>query len=122
MTRSGTRSAGARFELHWQFFAGQPQPGPLDSYVWLDRGIYRPGETVQVMALLRDNAGAPADIPARITVRHDILYPCPHAGGDGERGESERTDDATVDPRNEQNTGWRGHDCLQLVATGRRVR
>jgi len=44
-------------------------PGPLDAYVWLDRGIYRPGETVQVMALLRDAAGLPAEIPAEVTVR-----------------------------------------------------
>ena len=43
-----------------------PHPGPLDAFVWLDRGIYRPGETVQVMALLRDAAGLPADIPAHV--------------------------------------------------------
>ena len=48
---------------------GQPHPGPLDAFVWLDRGIYRPGETVQVMALLRDAAGQPPDIPARLRVR-----------------------------------------------------
>ncbi len=59
----------AAFDLSDRGVEGMPQPGPLDSYVWLDRGIYRPGETVQVMALLRDNAGAPADIPARITVK-----------------------------------------------------
>ncbi|MBS0638645.1 MAG: alpha-2-macroglobulin family protein [Proteobacteria bacterium] len=59
----------ASFDLSDRGVSGQAHPGPIDSYVWLDRGIYRPGETVQVMALLRDNAGRPLDIPARVTVR-----------------------------------------------------
>jgi len=59
----------ASFDLSDRGVAGLPHPGPLDAYVWLDRGIYRPGETVQVMALLRDDAGRPADIPARLTVK-----------------------------------------------------
>ncbi len=33
-------------------------PGPLvDTYAWLDRGIYRPGETVRFAAMMRDPAG-----------------------------------------------------------------
>ena len=59
----------ASFDLSDRGVEGMKPPGPLDSYVWLDRGIYRPGETVQVMALLRDAAGAPADVPARVTVK-----------------------------------------------------
>jgi uncharacterized protein YfaS (alpha-2-macroglobulin family) len=59
----------AAFDLSDRGVQGAPDPGPLDAFVWLDRGIYRPGETVQVMALLRDNAGAPADIPAQVTVK-----------------------------------------------------
>jgi hypothetical protein len=59
----------AAFDLADRGVEGMPQPGPLDFFVWLDRGIYRPGETVQVMALLRDAAGVPADIPARVTVK-----------------------------------------------------
>jgi len=59
----------AAFDLSDRGVAGLPHPGPLDAYVWLDRGIYRPGETVQVMALLRDDAGRPTDIPARIIVK-----------------------------------------------------
>jgi uncharacterized protein YfaS (alpha-2-macroglobulin family) len=58
----------AAFDLSDRGVDGQPDPGPLDAYVWLDRGIYRPGETVQVMALLRDAAGLPADIPAELRV------------------------------------------------------
>jgi alpha-2-macroglobulin len=60
---------GAAFDLSDRGVAGMPHPGPLDAYVWLDRGIYRPGETVHVMALLRDDAGRDADIPARVTVK-----------------------------------------------------
>ena len=59
----------AAFDLSDRGVEGMAHPGPLDSYVWPDRGIYRPGETVQLMALLRDNAGAPADLPAQVTIR-----------------------------------------------------
>ncbi len=59
----------AAFDLSDRGVEGMPHPGPLDAFVWLDRGIYRPGETVQVMALVRDAAGAPADLPVQVTVR-----------------------------------------------------
>jgi len=67
----------AAFDLSDRGVAGQPAPGPLDAYVWLDRGIYRPGETVQVMALLRDAAGAPAEVPAKLIVKRpngDVFF------------------------------------------------
>jgi uncharacterized protein YfaS (alpha-2-macroglobulin family) len=59
----------AAFDLSDRGVSSLPHPGPLDAYVWLDRGIYRPGETVQVMALLRNDAGQPADIPVRLIVK-----------------------------------------------------
>ncbi len=59
----------AAFDLTDRGVEGLPHPGPLDAFVWLDRGIYRPGETVQVMAMLRDAAGAPVEIPASITIK-----------------------------------------------------
>ncbi len=59
----------ASFDLSDRGVEGIPHPGPLDAFVWLDRGIYRPGETVQVMAMLRDSAGMPLDIPATVTVK-----------------------------------------------------
>lgn len=59
----------ASFDLSDRGVEGIPHPGPLDAYVWLDRGIYRPGETVQVMAMLRDSAGMPLDIPPTVTVK-----------------------------------------------------
>ena len=44
------------FDLTDRGVGGRSTPGPIDAYVYLDRGIYRPGETVNVAALLRDNA------------------------------------------------------------------
>jgi len=34
--------------------AGRALPGPLDAFLYTDRGIYRPGETVHAAGLLRD--------------------------------------------------------------------
>lgn len=59
----------ASFDLSDRGVEGIPHPGPLDAFVWLDRGIYRPGETVQVMAMLRDSAGLPLNIPATVTIK-----------------------------------------------------
>lgn len=61
--------SSAAFDLSDRGVAGLPDPGPLDAYVWPDRGIYRPGETAQVMALLRDDAGRPADVPVHVIVK-----------------------------------------------------
>ena len=36
---------------------GRTRPEGADAYLYLDRGIYRPGETVQATALVRDGAG-----------------------------------------------------------------
>ncbi len=59
----------AAFDLSDRGVEGAPDPGPLDAFAWTDRGIYRPGETVQLMALLRDAAGEPADVPAHVRVK-----------------------------------------------------
>jgi hypothetical protein len=59
----------AAFDLSDRGATGAEPPGALDAFLWLDRGIYRPGETVQAAALLRDNGGAPVDLPARLRVR-----------------------------------------------------
>ena len=34
---------------------GRTPPGPLDAFLWTDRGIYRPGETIHLGMLLRDD-------------------------------------------------------------------
>jgi uncharacterized protein YfaS (alpha-2-macroglobulin family) len=61
--------SSAAFDLSDRGVEGAPQPGPLDAFAWTDRGIYRPGETVQLMALLRDGAGVPQDVPVHTVVK-----------------------------------------------------
>ncbi|MEM7638555.1 MAG: alpha-2-macroglobulin [Pseudomonadota bacterium] len=36
---------------------GRVTPGDIDAYLYTERGIYRPGETVHITALMRDRAG-----------------------------------------------------------------
>ena len=59
----------AAFNLSDRGVEGAPHPGPLDAFAWTDRGIYRPGETVHLMALLRDAAGQPAEVPAHVRIK-----------------------------------------------------
>ena len=40
---------------------GRTTPGPVDAYLYTERGIYRPGETVHISSLLRDRAGVAVD-------------------------------------------------------------
>ena len=59
----------ASFDLSDRGATGRPHPGPVDAFLWLDRGIYRPGETVNAAALIRDPAGQPLDLPIRLRLR-----------------------------------------------------
>lgn len=36
---------------------GRTTPGPVDGYLYADRGIFRPGETVHLTAMMRDRSG-----------------------------------------------------------------
>ncbi len=57
------------FDLTDRGVAGRPSPGPLDLFATTERGVYRPGETVFVTALLRDaNAKAVAGLPLTVDV------------------------------------------------------
>jgi len=48
---------------------GRDAPGPLDAFLYLERGIYRPGETVELMTLLRDDgARAVSGVPLTVKV------------------------------------------------------
>lgn len=49
------------FDLSDRGVAGRDTPGPLDAFVYTDRGIYRPGETIHAVALLRDRVGQAID-------------------------------------------------------------
>jgi uncharacterized protein YfaS (alpha-2-macroglobulin family) len=54
----------AAFDLSDRGVSGRSQPGPVDSYLYTDRGIYRPGESVHLTLLVRDDkAAAVADLP-----------------------------------------------------------
>ena len=60
----------ASFDLSDRGATGRPHPGPLDAFVYFDRGIFRPGEVVNTTVLLRDASGAPVgDIPTRLRLR-----------------------------------------------------
>jgi uncharacterized protein YfaS (alpha-2-macroglobulin family) len=52
------------FDLSDRGVSGRSPPGPVDAYLYTDRGIYRPGENVHLMALVRDaQANALANVP-----------------------------------------------------------
>ena len=54
----------AAFDLSDRGVGGRPQPGPVDAFLYTDRGIYRPGENVYLTALMRDDkAAATAGLP-----------------------------------------------------------
>ena len=44
------------FDLSDRGVGGRTPPGPLDAMVFTERGVYRPGETVYITAILRDAA------------------------------------------------------------------
>jgi uncharacterized protein YfaS (alpha-2-macroglobulin family) len=78
------------FDLTDRGVGGRQGAGPVDAFVYTDRGVYRPGETVNVMVLARDdNASALADLPLKLRIlkpdgtEHSVVEPSgdPAAGG-----------------------------------------
>jgi uncharacterized protein YfaS (alpha-2-macroglobulin family) len=59
----------ASFDLSDRGVEGRAHPGPLDAWLWTERGIYRPGETVNLLALLRDAAGDAASVPLTLRLK-----------------------------------------------------
>jgi uncharacterized protein YfaS (alpha-2-macroglobulin family) len=54
----------AAFDLSDRGVSGRSQPGPVDAFLYTDRGIYRPGESVELVALVRDDkAEAMSSLP-----------------------------------------------------------
>ena len=47
--------AATTLDLSDRGVEGRLPPGPLDAFLYSERGIYRPGETAEVVALLRDD-------------------------------------------------------------------
>ncbi len=67
--------------------AGREPPGPLDVYLTVDRGIYRPGETAFATALVRDaTANASEDLPLTLIVHRP----------DGKEAERRLIDDQNI--------------------------
>ena len=60
------------FDLSDRGVSGRPQPGPVDAFLYTDRGIYRPGETVELIALVRDDK---ADATSGLPVGLRLLRP-----------------------------------------------
>ena len=57
------------FDLTDRGVEGRPSPGPLDLFATSERGVYRPGETVFLTALLRDqHVKAVANLPLTMDV------------------------------------------------------
>lgn len=59
---------GSAFDLSDRGVKGRAAPGPLDGYLYTERGVYRPGEEVNFTALVRDAAGIAAPLPVTLIV------------------------------------------------------
>ncbi len=62
------------FDLTDRGVGGRDTPGPVDAYLYTERGVYRPGETVHAVSMLRDRVGAAVKAPLTlIATRPDGL-------------------------------------------------
>ena len=57
------------FDLTDRGVGGHPAPGPIDAWLYTERGVYRPGETVQAVAMLRDRVGAALNAPLTLVAQ-----------------------------------------------------
>jgi hypothetical protein len=55
--------ATAAFDLSDRGVKGREPPGPVDAQVFGERGVYRPGETVNLTALVRDRSAKALSLP-----------------------------------------------------------
>ena len=64
------RLSGPAFDLSDRGVSGRALAGPIDGFLWGDRDIYRPGETVALAGMLRDGAtaSAVAEMPVTLTI------------------------------------------------------
>ncbi len=53
----------AAFDLTDRGVKGRSAPGPVDAFIYTDRGVYRAGEPVHLTALARDRSGKAASVP-----------------------------------------------------------
>ncbi|MEY4706487.1 MAG: hypothetical protein RJB58_210 [Pseudomonadota bacterium] len=57
------------FDLTDRGVGGRASPGPVDAYLYTERGIYRPGETVYATAMLRNRIGAAVTAPLTLVAQ-----------------------------------------------------
>ena len=61
--------ASAAFDFTDRGVKGRTTPGPMDGYIYSDRGVYKPGADVYLTALVRDRAGkAVTGVPLTLIV------------------------------------------------------
>lgn len=58
----------AAFDLSDRGVKGRDIVGPIDAFLYADRGVYRPGETVNLTALVRDRQGVASALPTTLIV------------------------------------------------------
>jgi len=56
------------FDLTDRGVTGRPAPGPVDAFLYTERGVYRPGETVHAVAMLRDSVAQAIEAPLTLVV------------------------------------------------------
>lgn len=56
------------FDLSDRGVKGRDPSGPVDAYVYTERGVYRAGEDVNVTALVRDDHGKASSVPTTLMV------------------------------------------------------
>lgn len=60
---------GPAFDLSDRGVSGRAEPGPLDAFLYPERGVYRPGETVHLTTLLRNERAAAIDgVPLTVKI------------------------------------------------------
>lgn len=60
--------SAAGFDLSDRGVKGRDAPGPLDGYLFTERGVYRPGEEVFLTGLVRDQKAEAASLPVTLIV------------------------------------------------------
>lgn len=58
----------ASFDLSDRGVKGRESPGPIDGFLFTERGVYKPGETVHLTALIRDRDAKAMSVPATLIV------------------------------------------------------
>ncbi len=58
--------ATAAFDLTDRGVKGRAEPGPVDAFAYVDRGVYRPGETVHLTTLVRTTSGEASAVPVTL--------------------------------------------------------